>query len=65
MDTSSASLGSATSPVLYHGVVTSLDGTSLDATVRNAAGAALRLYIQLTIGANGTAVSGSVSARGA
>ena len=61
MDTSSASLGTATSPALYRGVVTSLDGTNLDATVRNAAGTALRLHIQLTISANGTAVSGSVS----
>ena len=65
MDTSSASLGTATSPALYRGVVTSLDGTNLDATVHNAAGTALRLHIQLTISANGTAVSGSVSARGA
>jgi Ferric reductase like transmembrane component len=65
MDRSSASLGTAASPALYQGAVTSLDGTGLDATVRNAAGTALRLYAQLTISASGTAVAGSVTGRGA
>ena len=64
MDTSSVSLGTATSPDLYRGSVTSLNGTTLNASVRNAAGTSLHLYMQLTLSANGTAVSGSVSGRG-
>jgi hypothetical protein len=64
MDRSATTLGTRSSPAMYQGSVTNLDGTTLDAIVRNAAGKAIRLRMEFTIDASGTGVSGSITARG-
>jgi sulfoxide reductase heme-binding subunit YedZ len=65
MNHSTATLGTAASPRMYQGSVTNLDGSSLDASVRNSAGAVVRLAVDLNLGASETTFSGSVSATGA
>ena len=65
MDRSAATLGTHSSPAMYEGTVTNLDGTNVDATVHSAAGGAVRLHMTLDVGATGTTISGSVTAKAA
>jgi hypothetical protein len=65
MDRSAATLGTPSSPTMYTGAVTKLDGTNLDATVHNATGKAIQLHMELNIDATGATVSGSITARAA
>lgn len=65
MDGSSVALGTAATPSLYEGTVTALDGTNVEATLRNAAGNALHLRARLNIDSTGTGVTGLVQARSA
>jgi hypothetical protein len=65
MESSSAALGTSSTPSLYQGTVTALDGTNVEATLRNTAGNALHLRARLNIDATGNSVTGLVQARSA
>jgi sulfoxide reductase heme-binding subunit YedZ len=55
MTSSAASLGSASSPLLYQGSITGLEGTLIRARVVSATGRSLRLDVALTISSGGAA----------
>ena len=65
MESSSVALGTTSTPSLYQGTVTALDGTNVEATLRNAAGKTLRLGARLNIDSTGAAVTGLVQVRSA
>ncbi|WP_194927412.1 ferric reductase-like transmembrane domain-containing protein [Catenulispora pinisilvae] len=60
MTSSQVSFGPASSPQQYTGQVSSLNGTSIQATVTNSAGSRITLSLDLSL--SGTAMSGSLSA---
>ena len=62
MSSSRVELGPASDPRRYRGQVTSLQGTSIAATVRDASGASLQLVAQLQIDSASGTVSGTVTA---
>ncbi len=64
MSSSRVALGPASAPGQYLGQVTSLQGTSIAATVHDASGASLRLLARLQIDSAGGSVSGTVTAGG-
>jgi hypothetical protein len=61
MSASAVALGSASQASLYRGSITQLQGTSIGASVADAAGNRLSLAVQLTVAANG-GVSGTLTA---
>lgn len=63
METSSVNLGTQSNPGQYHGAVTSLSGTDLNARVSDSAGHHLTLVIRLQLSQDGSTASGTVSAR--
>jgi hypothetical protein len=62
LDTSVVSLGPAAQPTLYHGVVSSLRGTQIVATVRASGHPTLHLTIDAQPDASGSRVTGAVRA---
>ncbi len=63
METSAVNLGTRSSPGQYRGAVTSLSGTNVNARISDNAGHHLALVIQLQLNQDGSAASGTVSAR--
>jgi hypothetical protein len=55
MTGSSVSVGTASSPALYQGTITALDGTQIAARVTSADGRTLQLGLALRLGAAGSA----------
>jgi Ferric reductase like transmembrane component len=64
MSSSRVALGPASDPGQYRGQVTSLQGTSIAATVHDASGASLQLLARLQIDSASGSVSGSLTAGG-
>jgi hypothetical protein len=62
MSSSTVALGTGSSPALYRGRVTGLEGTEIAARVRNARGS-LALVAQLDIDPRSGAVTGALAAR--
>jgi sulfoxide reductase heme-binding subunit YedZ len=62
MSSSQVTLGTPSNPSEYSGEVTSLQGTNVDAKVKDSSGHQLTLAAQLTIDSSSGAVSGTVSA---
>ena len=62
MDSSHVTLGTAGQPGLYDGTVTDLRGTDISALVRDAAGSALRLRLQVSIDQATQRVTGTLRA---
>jgi hypothetical protein len=63
MTSSSVTLGTVSSPSVYRGSVTSLDGTNIQAHVQDPAGHRLTLTIQLQLSGESAAASGTVTAK--
>jgi Ferric reductase like transmembrane component len=63
MTSSGVSLGTNADPNQFHGAVTGLEGTSIQATVRDRAGAGLALLAELQINPAGGTVAGTVTAQ--
>ncbi|MDQ1521745.1 MAG: hypothetical protein QOI55_2818, partial [Actinomycetota bacterium] len=63
MQQSRAYLGTTATPSLYAGTITSLNGTTIVATLRSADGHHAQLTLELTIDATGRRVTGVASAR--
>ncbi len=62
MTSSRVTLGTGSNPTQYRGIVTVLDGANIEARVRDARGARIRLLAQLQIDPGGGTASGTVSA---
>jgi hypothetical protein len=62
MTSSSVSLGTASDPTIYRGLVSRLHGTSVNATVRDSSGHALNLAVVLQIDTGTGSASGTVQA---
>jgi hypothetical protein len=62
MTSSAVTLGTQSNPRLYGGQVSSLQGTSIDAQVRDGGGHTLRLALQLQIDSTNNTAAGTVSA---
>jgi hypothetical protein len=63
MSSSSVTLGPASNPTLYRGTVTALDGTNVNAVVRDPQGHTLNLAMGLQIDPNTGSAGGTLSAR--
>ena len=61
MTSSRVTLGTASNPNLYTGVITALEGTQLGASVRDSAGHRLRIAAQLQLSPSSNAVSGATT----
>jgi hypothetical protein len=62
MSSSQVYLGTGSDPHRYSGTITALNGTDIQAVVRDQAGHTLSLHAQLQIDENGGTASGTLSA---
>ena len=63
LNSSQVTMGPTSQPSLYHGSISGLRGTRIDASVQSAGQPTLQLVVDVQIAPNGTSLTGTVSAQ--
>jgi sulfoxide reductase heme-binding subunit YedZ len=63
LNSSQVTMGPSSQPSLYHGSISGLRGTRIDASVQSAGQPTLQLVVDVQIAPNGTSLTGTVSAQ--